>query len=148
MSKENVGERPASESEPVSHAEIDSLRAVYEAISRGDWDAALRDAGPDFELIPPDQNPIAGVYRGREAVRAFFTELWAAFEEVTLQPGPFLEVDDLVVVSLVMQLRPSNSPSTVEMQITHLWTMRDGKPARCQVFLRREEALEAAGLAE
>src|SRR2546423_9693606 len=111
-------------------ADVEALRAVYEAVSRGDWDAALRDAGPDFELTPPDQNPLAGTYRGREAVRAFFTELWAAFEEVTLSPGPFLELDDRIVVSLVMQLRPSDSRSKVEMQITHLWTMRDGKPVR------------------
>jgi ketosteroid isomerase-like protein len=130
-------------------AEIEALRAVYDAISRGDWDAALRDARPDFELIPPDQNPIAGTYRGPGAIRGFFTELWAAFDQVTVQPtGEFLELDDQIVVSLVMRLRPSDSPAEVEMEITHLWTMRDGRPARCQVFLRREEAVEAARLTE
>ncbi len=129
-------------------AEIETLRAVYEAISRGDWDAALRDAGPDFEFIPPDQNPIAGTYRGRDAVRGFFAELWAAFEEVTIEPGPFLEADDLIVVSLRMTLSPSDSGAKVEMRITHLWTMRDGRPVRVKVFLGREEALEAAGLSE
>jgi ketosteroid isomerase-like protein len=117
-------------------------------VSRGDWDAAFRDAGPDFELRTPDQNPIAGTYRGREEIRGFFTELWAAFEEVVVQPGQFLEVDDRILVSLLMQLRPSDSGARVEMRITHLWTMRDGKPARCEVFLLREEAFEAMGLAE
>ena len=94
----------------MSQAEIETLRAVYEAVSRGDWDAALRDAGPDFEFIPPDQNPIAGTYRGREAVRGFFAELWAAFEEVTIEPGPFLEADGLIVVSLLMTLSPHLRP--------------------------------------
>jgi ketosteroid isomerase-like protein len=132
----------------MSRADIEALRAVYEAVSSGDWDAALRDAGPDFELKTPDQNPIAGTYRGREAIRAFFAELWAAFEEVSVQPGEFLELDDRILVSLLMQLRPSDSHAKVEMRITHLWTMRDGKPARCEVFLRREQALEAAGIKE
>jgi ketosteroid isomerase-like protein len=45
-----------------------------------------------------------------------------------------------------MQLRPTDSGATIEMRIVHLWTMRDGEPARCEVFLRREQALEAAGL--
>jgi hypothetical protein len=34
------------------------------------------------------------------------------------------------------------------MHVTHLWTMRDGRPVRCRVFREREEALEAAGLSE
>jgi uncharacterized protein len=132
----------------MSQAEIETLRAIYDAISRGDWDAAFRDAGPDFEFTPPEQNPIAGTYRGSEAVRGFFAELWAAFDQVTVEPGPFLEADDSVVVSLLMRLRPSDSGAKVEMRITHLWTMRDGRPVRCRVFLAREEALEAAGLSE
>ena len=132
----------------MSEADIERLRAVYEAVSSGEWDAAFRDADPDFELIPPDQNPIAGTYRGREAVVGFFTEMWAAFDGVSLEPGPFLDLDDRIVVSLVMRLRPSDSPSQIEMQITHLWTFRDGRARRCEVFLRREQALEAAGLPE
>ena len=132
----------------MSQADIETLRAVYEAVSRGDWDAAFRDARPDFELTTPDQNPIAGTYRGREAIRGFFAEIWAAFEEVAVQPEQFLELDDRILVSLLMQLRPSDSGAKVEMRITHLWTMRDGKPARCEVFQRREQALEAAGLSE
>jgi len=132
----------------MSRAEIETLRAVYEAISRGDWDAALRDAGPDFEFIPPDQNPMAGTYRGGAAVRGFFAELWTAFEEVSIEPGPFLEAHDSIVVSLLMTLSPADSGAKVEMRITHLWTMRDGRPVRVKVFLEREEALAAAGLSE
>jgi ketosteroid isomerase-like protein len=132
----------------MSQADIEALRAVYEAVNRGDWDAAFRDGHPDFELKTPDQNPIAGTYRGQEAVRGFFDEIWAAFEEVTVEPEQFRELDGRVLVSLLMKLRPSDSGATVEMRITHLWTMRDGKPARCEVFTRREQALEAAGLEE
>src|SRR4051812_13186056 len=129
-------------------AEIETLQAAYDAISRGDWDAAFRDAAPDFEFIPPDQNPISGTYRGREAVRGFFAELWAAFETVTIKPGPFLEADDTIVVSLLMTLWPSGSDAKVEMHITHVWTIGDGRPIRCKVFLERHQALEAAGLSE
>jgi uncharacterized protein len=130
----------------MSQADIEAIRALYEEVSRGDWDAAFRDARPDFELTTPDQNPIAGTYRGQEEIRGFFDELWAAFDGVTVQPGQFLELDDRILVSLLMKLRPSGSGATVEMQITHLWTVRDGRLARCEVFTRREQALEAAGL--
>src|SRR4051794_40222503 len=132
----------------MSQEEIETLQAVYEAISDGDWEAALRDTRPDFEFIPPDQNPIAGTYRGREAVRGFFAELWAAFEEVTIQPEAFLEAGDSIVVSMLLTLSPSGSGAEIQMHITHLWTMCDGRAVRCRVFLEREAALEAAGLSE
>src|SRR3954447_24403457 len=128
----------------MSQVEIEALRGVYEAVSRGDWDAALQDVWPDFELRTPDQIPIAGTYRGREAIRGFFAELWAAFDEVSVEPGTFLKLDDRIVASPLLQLRPSDSGARVEMRITHLWTMRDGRAARCEVFLNREQALEAA----
>jgi hypothetical protein len=39
--------------------------APYDAVNRGGWDEAFRDARPDFELVTPDQNPIAGLPRAR-----------------------------------------------------------------------------------
>jgi hypothetical protein len=52
MSRENVG----------------VVRAIYEAVNRGDWDAALRDQRPDVELTTPPRGPNAGTYRGREEI--------------------------------------------------------------------------------
>jgi ketosteroid isomerase-like protein len=127
----------------MSQSEIDVLRGVYEAVSRRDWQAAFKDAQPDFELKTPDQNPIAGTYRGRQAIQAFFEEFWAAFADVTTEAHQFEELDGRILVSLVIRLRPKDSGATIEMRLTHLWTMRDGRPARCDVFLEREEALAA-----
>jgi ketosteroid isomerase-like protein len=132
----------------MSQSDIDALRSVYEAVSRGDWDAAFREAPPDFELKTPDRNPIAGTYRGAEEVRRYFEELWAAFEEVVTQPEEFFDLGDRILVFLLMRLRPTDSNATLEMRIGHLWTMRDGKTTRCEVFIEREEAFEAAGLSE
>ena len=132
----------------MSEESIETLRELYDAVSRGDWDAAFQDSRPDFELITPDQNPIAGTYRGRDEILGFFDELWAAFEEVTVQPEQFLELDDQILVDLLMQLRPSDSGAKVEMRIVHLWTMHDDKPVRCEVFLQRDQALEAAARTE
>jgi ketosteroid isomerase-like protein len=95
--------------------------------------------------VTPDQTPIAGTYRGAEEVRSFFGELWAAFEEVIAKPEEFFEAGDRVLVFLLVRLRPRDSEATVDMRIAHLWTMRDGKTARCQVFTERERAVEAFG---
>jgi ketosteroid isomerase-like protein len=97
----------------MSQADIETIRAGYEAVNRGDWDSAFRAAHQDFEWKTADRVPLAGTYRGPEEVRWFFDDQRNAFEEMH-----------------------------------NVWTMRDGKAARCEVFPVREEALEAVGLSE
>jgi ketosteroid isomerase-like protein len=132
----------------MSEADVETLRALYEAVSRGDWDAVFRDASANFELKTPDTNPIAGTYRGPEEIRRFFDELWAAFAEVAVEPERVVDLDDRILVFLLMRLKPTDSNATVEMRIVHLWTVRDGVIIRCEVFTEREDALAAAGLEE
>ena len=132
----------------MSQADIETLRVGYEAFSRGDWDSPIRFAHPEFELQTADRVVSPGTYRGTEEVRRFFEDQFAPFEEVVVEPEEFFERGDQIVVFVRTRLRPTGSSAVVENRIGHLWTMRDGKAARLQVFPRREEALEAAGLSE
>ncbi len=132
----------------MSQADIEMLRIGYEAVSRGDWDAPARFAHPEFELQTAARVVNPGIYRGTEEVRRFFEDLFAPFEEVVVEPEEFFERGDQIAVFVLTRLRPTGSSAVVENRIGHLWTMRDGKATRLQVFPRREEALEAAGLRE
>jgi uncharacterized protein len=132
----------------MSQADIETIRAGYDAVNRGDWDSAFRAAHPDFEWKTADQVPLAGTYRGPEEVRQFFEDQRKAFDEVLFEPEQFFERGDRIVVFVQGRLRPRGSSAMVEMRIAHLWTMRDGKAARCEAFPAREEALEAVGLSE
>ena len=132
----------------MSHEHIEQLRAVYSAVSAGDWDAAFRDADPDFELTTPELSPMAGTYRGEQAIRSFFGELWAAFDEVQNTVQEVIDLGDRVLVFLVVLLRPKDSEARVELRVAHLWTMRDGRITACRVFTDRKLAREAAGLVE
>jgi len=132
----------------MSQADIETLRAGYEAVSRGDWDAALRGLHPDLEWKPAERHPLAGTYRGRQQFERFFREQWEPFEEVRVEPEEFFQRGDRIVVFLRIRSRPKGSSATVEIRIGHLWTMRDGKAARCEVFAVRQEALETLGLSE
>jgi ketosteroid isomerase-like protein len=124
--------------------DVETLRAGYEALSRGDWDVLFRDAHPDFELKTADRVTNPGTYRGPVAVRRFFEDLLEPFEEVVLQPEEFFQREDRIVVFLLVRWRPRGSDAVVENRVGHLWTIRDGKAARCELFPVREEALEAA----
>jgi ketosteroid isomerase-like protein len=132
----------------MSQADIEALRAGYEAFNRGDWDAATRLAHPEFELQTADRITNPGTYRGTDTVRRFFEDLFEPFDEVVVEPEEFHERGDQVVVFLLVRLRPTGSSAVVENRIGHLWTIREGRPVRLAVFPRREEALEAADLRE
>ncbi len=132
----------------MSEADIEVLRAGYEAVSRGDWDTPTRFAHPEFELQTADRVVNPGIYRGTEEVRRFFEDLFEPFEEVVVEPEEFFERGDQIAVFVLARFRPAGSSAVVENRIGHLWTMREGKAARLQVFPRREDALEAAGLEE
>ena len=58
------------------------------------------------------------------------------------------ERDDRILLFVLMRFRPKGSSAVLEIRIGHLWTMRDGKGARCEVFPMRTEALEAIGMSE
>lgn len=132
----------------MSRADIETLRIGYEAFNRGDWDAAFRGAHPDVELKTADRVTNPGTYRGADAVKRFFDDLLEPFEEIAAAPEEFFERGDKIVVYLRVRLRPRGSSAVVENRIGHLWTMRDGKVARFEIFPERERALEAAELSE
>jgi ketosteroid isomerase-like protein len=129
-------------------ADLETLRSVYQAVSAGDWDAAFRDAHPDFELTTPELSPMAGTYRGEAAVRSFFDDLWSAFDEVDNKVEEVIDLGDRALFFLVVLLRPKDSQARVELRVAHIWTMQDGQIKACRVFTDREQALEASRSAE
>ena len=132
----------------MSQADVDTLRAAYESLNRGDWDSVGRAAHPDMRLKAPDRMMRAGTHQGIVAVREFFEDLLEPFEDVFVRPEKFFESGDRIVVFVLLRSRPSGSGMAMEIRIGHLWTMRDGKAAQLEIFPEREKALEAVGLSE
>jgi ketosteroid isomerase-like protein len=123
----------------MSRADIETLRICYEAASRGDWDAVLEPTDADLVW----KATLAGTHRGNEEVRRFFEDMTAPFEETVFEPEEFFERGGRIVVFVRVKVRPSGAGGMIENRVGHLWTMRKGKPVRCQTFPRREDALEA-----
>jgi ketosteroid isomerase-like protein len=124
---------------------VDALQSRYEAIDRGGWDAFFADVHPDFELVTPERGPLgATTVPGGESAREAFQDFFAPYDEVSIEPQRYFEQGDRTVVYFVMRCRPSGSSAAVEIQAAHLWTMRNGIPARLQIFPEREKALKAA----
>jgi ketosteroid isomerase-like protein len=131
----------------MSREAVEIIRISYEAFSGGDWDAAFEVVEPDFELVPPAQAPVERLV-GAENVKAWFADLWSAVGDVSFEVERLIDANGFVVAFVRLRSRPRGSNAEFEQRLAHLWTVHGTKLIRCQVFLERDEALEAAGLSE
>ncbi len=132
----------------MSQENVEIVRGAYKAMSRDDWDAVLEAADPDFELVPPDQSPRSAPVRGAEEVRAWYTDQRETVGDLSVEVEELIEAGGFIVALIRLRIRPHGADADFELRIAHLWTLRDGKLTRCEVFPERENALEAAGLSQ
>lgn len=125
------------------------VREVLETVNRtGSWAAGLDLADPELEFETDPSHPLAGIYRGREEVKAFLAEFEAPYERTLLDPEQIYARGDQVVTLVQVSRRPQGGSTDIESRVGFWWTLRDGRIVREQAFAKREMALEAAGLGE
>ena len=87
------------------------------------------------------------VYQGHDGMRRYMAQVYEAFEDYRPEVEEFRAVDDKVVTLAIEHGRGRGSGAQVESRRTaHVWTMRDGKAIRLDLFLERSKAFRAVGL--
>jgi ketosteroid isomerase-like protein len=125
----------------VDDAEI--VRSAYERLNEGDVESALAVLDADAEWCEHSDLPEAGLYRGRDAIRAFLVSFLESWEEFHQETEDLLTGDGCVLVVLRSRVRGAGSGINVEARYAHLWTMRDGHGVRVDAYLDTDEALAA-----
>ncbi len=120
------------------------LERGYAALQRGDLDAMLEMIDPEVEIRDRPEAPDAGVYHGREGVLYALGLNDDAFESFELAPERFVETKTHVVVILILRVRGRESGIPVEERIAHLWTLREGRAIRLQVYTDPDDAIAEA----
>jgi ketosteroid isomerase-like protein len=131
----------------MSRENVECVRSIYEAVNRRDWDAAFRDADPEFAFTN-QLGPDAGTRRGREAVTAFLADQIGAFDTLILEPEEFFDGEDQIVAFVSVRSRPRGGGVDLVVRNGHLWTIHDGVVLSMTSFPKPKSALEAAGLRE
>jgi ketosteroid isomerase-like protein len=118
-------------------------RIQIDAVNRRDIDAAMRFAATDFVY---DTSPSGlGVYEGHEAVKAFITEYWAAFDELRFELEELVNLGHGIVLSIQRQhARPVGSSATVEAREAHVIEWVASKVKRITVYIDIDAARGAA----
>jgi ketosteroid isomerase-like protein len=122
------------------------VRRGFDAYNRGDVQESLEtwaaDAVWDWSK---SLGPEAGIYRGRDEIRAFWEKYLSTFNEIRFELVEVVEMgDDQLVVDNVAHLQGRDG-IMVQARSAWLITARDGQLAACTLYQTKEEALEAAG---
>jgi ketosteroid isomerase-like protein len=126
---------------------IEGLYAAWLGSEGSSFDAMDRD----IELHPDPEAFWVGVervYRGHEGVREYMRTVFAAFDDYRPEVERLIEVDDKVLTLAIESGRGRGSGAEVQSARTaHVWTLRDGKAIRLDLYLDRDRALADLGLA-
>ena len=134
----------------MSEDNVENLRRGTAAFNDGDVDAFLELFVPDAELRDlanaPDQSDVV---RGRAAIREVLTLWTAAFDELRVDVGEYMDRGDVVICAVHWLGQGSASGISVDTHQFDVYELREGRIVRATLgFQSKAEALEAAGLSD
>ena len=130
----------------MSSENVAVVRRYIEDFNRRDFDSLIADTDPAVELAEWPEAPGAQTYHGPDGLRQAFEKWFESWEWMHLDIAEITDAGDHVLVRLNQRARGSGSGIEVELMSHNVYTFRDGKVVRVQLFIDREPALEAAGL--
>jgi len=120
-----------------------------EELLRKTWSLVADSFEPDFETIGVPGGLIHTSARGFEGFRQEWSEWLSSWQTWFIEPEKFIPLSGDRVLALAVN-RATSKTEGVEMVFmgASIWTLRNKKIRRMELFLEREQALEAAGLRE
>ena len=131
----------------MSAENVELVRRFVDAFNRRDVESLAGDYDPDVELHEWPTAPGAGSYHGIDGVRSALDNWFEVWEWMHVEMVDLVDAGDRVLVTLDQVAKGRGSEVEVEIRSYNVYTFRDGKVLRMELFTEREPALEAAGLA-
>ena len=137
----------------MSRENVEIVRRIYDAWMADDYETVFSTFDPDVRLNPDPEAWWVGMdedYLGRDGVRRYMRAVYESFEDYRPEVEEIVDAGGGRVLTLAIEHgRGRGSGAEVQAHRTaHLWTLRDGKAVRLDLFMDRERAVEAAGLGE
>jgi ketosteroid isomerase-like protein len=131
----------------MSEENVEIVRALFEAWNAADIDTSRELYDPDVIVRTVEDWPEPGPHVGREAAMRFHEQLRDTWNANTVVPiGDFIDAGDRVAVRYIW--RGEGHGPELNMELTLVFTIRNGRIVFQEFFWDHAEALEAAGLRE
>jgi ketosteroid isomerase-like protein len=132
----------------MSEENVKFVRRAWAAFEAGDLSSALAALSPELVTYVAPPIPVTGTYHGPEGFLQVTIDWAEGFDDLVMTGEEFIDAGDQVVVRALHKSHGAESGVPVETGVWYVWTIRDGKAIRADIFNERREALEAAGLSE
>jgi ketosteroid isomerase-like protein len=135
----------------VSQENVEIVKRIYDAVNdayrTGDYSKPVEEfCHADVVLRTSGMFPESGDYTGYEGLRAFLTNQAEAFEAMAVQSAEFIDVGERVGAPVRFGGNARHTGIEATFFVVHVWTFRDGRVSRLDMYRSREEALKAVGL--
>ena len=133
----------------MSRERVETVRRLYERF------AATRQLPPEpfaadfvWDMSTFRGWPEQQVYEGPEGARSFLTDWADAWEDWELEVEALHDAGERVVAVVRQRGRSKSTGLPVDMCFAQVWTVRDGKETRMEMYADPAEAIEAVGLSQ
>jgi ketosteroid isomerase-like protein len=134
----------------MSRENVEAFKRAVKAMNGGDIDGMLEVIDPDVawrDAINAIFGGEATMYRGHDAVREVFRDLYGSFAEIDADYYDVRDLDYERVLGLGhLRMRGRESGAETESAVAAFTEWSNGKAVRVLTYLDHAEAIEAAGL--
>jgi ketosteroid isomerase-like protein len=131
----------------MSDEDVQAVRRVYDEWSRGNWRPKFDIYDAEMEWGWSDEFPgLSGVYHDPAERNKRVQEWLHGWEDWRCEAEELVVHGEHVVALCRYRGRGRGSGASVDTKGAHVWTLRDGKVVRLEVFATRARAFEAVGL--
>jgi uncharacterized protein len=133
----------------MSRENVEIVRNAFDAFTRGDIEAVLRLCDENIVITQPEELPgVSPQQRGHSGLLEAFSIWPEQWDDYRIEILRIADPGDYVVVTTHQGGRGKQSGVDVEMDFTFVFTVRNEKIVEMQIFMREDQALQAAGLRE
>ena len=122
---------------------VEIVEGAYAAFARGDVPGVLAAMADDIEWHEAEGMPYGGVHRGGDAVvRNVFAPLAADIHDFTVTPIELIPSGETVAVVARYTGTGKSTGKEMDLEVVHVWDVRDGKIVRFRQFADTVKFLE------
>jgi ketosteroid isomerase-like protein len=133
----------------------DFIRSAYAGFNEAEPDpsgeqklASLDFYDPDAVYVNDANDPDPGIHRGIEAVKLQVRRWVEAYPDLQVEPLEIQTNGDQAFVWVRFSGHGAESGVPIDMELSHVVTVKGGKVLRVEEYSDRADGLEAAGLSE
>jgi ketosteroid isomerase-like protein len=121
---------------------VELIQSVYDAYQRRDFAYVFARIDPEAEIIQTTELPWGGVHKGLAGAQAFFTKIGEHVEALPFAENFIAAGDDVAVIGR-LRGKTKKTGAPLDIDIVHVWTIRDGKFVRFHAWIDTPAMLKA-----